>query len=132
MSTRMVLCWCAHVIFAQAEHGTTSPAWLITTSPRVAREVERIIPNVIDELERRHPETAARASWRDYGEIILVSSREEMAGLSDLYAAEHLEVHCEDLDWWLATLRNYGSLFLGEETCVSYGDKVSGPNHVLP
>ena len=90
------------------------------------------MPNIIDELERRQPGSAARTSWRDYGEIVLVSCREEMARLSDLYAPEHLEVHCKDLDWWVGNLHNYGSLFLGEETCVSYGDKVSGPNHVLP
>jgi len=119
-------------LLSQAEHGANSPAWLITTSPRVAGEVEGLMDGLISELERRQPSTASRVSWRDYGEIVLVENREEMAKLSDLYAAEHLEVHCEDLDWWLRSLRNYGSLFLGEETCVSYGDKTSGPNHVLP
>ncbi len=54
------------------------------------------------------------------------------AALSDDYASEHLEVHCADLDWWLKRLRNYGSLFLGEETTVAFGDKTSGPNHILP
>lgn len=57
---------------------------------------------------------------------------EDMCRVSDLYAAEHLEVMCADLNYFLHRLRNYGSLFLGEETCVSYGDKVSGPNHILP
>merc|ERR1711879_796986 len=66
------------------------------------------------------------------GEVVVVDTREEAVLVSDLYAAEHLEVHCADLEWWLASLKNYGSLFLGEETCVTYGDKTSGPNHVLP
>ena len=120
------------LLIAQAEHGTNSPAWLITTSQRVANEVQDIMQGLINELERRQPGSAVRVSWRDYGEIVVVSDREQMARLSDLYAAEHLEVHCQDLEWWLDNLCNYGSLFLGEETCVSYGDKTSGPNHVLP
>ena len=66
------------------------------------------------------------------GEIVVTDTNEEAAQVSDQYAAEHLEVQAEDLDWWLARLRNYGSLFLGEETNVSYGDKASGPNHILP
>jgi len=75
---------------------------------------------------------AAEAAWRDYGEIQVFKTREDAVKASDLYAAEHLEVHTEDLSWWHQNLRNYGSLFLGEETCVSHGDKCSGPNHVLP
>jgi sulfopropanediol 3-dehydrogenase len=75
---------------------------------------------------------AAGCAWRDYGEVILCSSREEMAQISDKYASEHLEVHTKDLKWWLENLTCYGSLFLGEETTVAYGDKTSGPNHVLP
>jgi sulfopropanediol 3-dehydrogenase len=75
---------------------------------------------------------AAGAAWRDYGEVILCSTREEMADISDKYASEHLEVHTKDLNWWLENLTCYGSLFLGEETTVAYGDKASGPNHVLP
>ena len=73
-----------------------------------------------------------RRAWRDYGEVVLCGSREEVAQVSDRYASEHLEVHAKDLDWWLARLTCYGSLFLGEETTVAYGDKASGPNHVLP
>ena len=64
--------------------------------------------------------------------MVLAESREEAARLSDAYAPEHLEVQAADLDWWLGRLRNYGSLFLGEETNVTYGDKSSGPNHILP
>jgi sulfopropanediol 3-dehydrogenase len=74
----------------------------------------------------------AEAAWRDYAEVILCEDREEMAATSDEYAPEHLTVQANDLDWWLDRLRCYGSLFLGEETTVSYGDKASGPNHVLP
>jgi sulfopropanediol 3-dehydrogenase len=118
-------------LVGQAEHGVESPAWLITTSRRLATEVAERIPGVIAALP---PEAAAAAgaAWRDYGEIVLTDTREEAAQASDAYAAEHLEVHAQDLDWWLARLTNYGSLFLGEETTVAYGDKTSGPNHILP
>jgi sulfopropanediol 3-dehydrogenase len=75
---------------------------------------------------------AASCAWRDYGEIILCDSREEIVKISDQYASEHLEIHAKDLDWWLEHLTCYGSLFLGEETTVAFGDKTSGPNHVLP
>ncbi|MFT5744096.1 MAG: sulfopropanediol 3-dehydrogenase, partial [Paracoccaceae bacterium] len=70
--------------------------------------------------------------WADYAEVVLCDDREEMAQVSDRYAPEHLHVQCADLDWWLARLTAYGSLFLGEETTVAFGDKASGPNHVLP
>ena len=89
------------------------------------------IPELIKELPEL-PRTSAEAAWRDYGEVILCDTDEEMAQISDQYAAEHLEVHAEKLDWWLKRLKNYGSLFLGEETTVAYGDKCSGPNHILP
>jgi sulfopropanediol 3-dehydrogenase len=118
-------------LVGQAEHGHESPAWLITSSRRVAEEVARLMPALIAAL----PPTArdaAGAAWRDYGEIVLCDSREEMVNVSDAYACEHLEVHCADLDWWHANLTNYGSLFLGEETNVAFGDKASGPNHILP
>jgi sulfopropanediol 3-dehydrogenase len=118
-------------LVGQAEHGHESPAWLMTSSKRVAREVAELIPQLIARL----PPTArdaARAAWRDYGEIVLCDTREEIATTSDAYACEHLEVHCTDLGWWHARLTNYGSLFLGEETNVAFGDKVSGPNHILP
>jgi sulfopropanediol 3-dehydrogenase len=118
-------------LVGQAEHGHESPAWLMTSSKRVAREVAELIPQLIARL----PPTAgdaASAAWRDYGEIVLCDTREEIAATSDAYACEHLEVHCTDLDWWHARLTNYGSLFLGEETNVAFGDKVSGPNHILP
>jgi len=118
-------------LVGQAEHGHESPAWLITTSRAVGSEVMRRVPLLIDAL----PPTArdaAGAAWRDYGEVVLCDSREEAAEVSDRYAPEHLEVHARDVDWWLATLTCYGSLFLGEETTVAFGDKASGPNHILP
>ena len=118
-------------LVGQAEHGHESPAWLFTTSEKLARDVMQRIPALIEAL----PPTArdaAGCAWRDYGEVIVCDSREEVAALSDRYASEHLEVHASDLNWWLDTLTCYGSLFLGEETTVAYGDKASGPNHVLP
>jgi len=116
-------------LVGQAEHGYDSPAVLIAISEDLAREVMKKVPEVIAALP--DPEVS-EASWRDYGEVIVVSTREEAARVSDEYASEHLEVQAEDLDWWLGRLTNYGSLFLGEESTVAYGDKTSGPNHILP
>lgn len=118
-------------LVGQAEHGHESPAWLMTTSRTLAEEVMRRVPELIAELPATARE-AAGAAWRDYGEVVLCSSREEVVKVSDEYASEHLEVHTSDLDWWLEHLTNYGSLFLGEETTVAFGDKTSGPNHILP
>jgi sulfopropanediol 3-dehydrogenase len=118
-------------LVGQAEHGHESPAWLFTTSRRLAEEVMQRMPALIEAL----PPTArdaAGSAWRDYGEVMLCDTRDEVVALSDRYASEHLEVHAADLDWWLKNLTCYGSLFLGEETTVAYGDKASGPNHVLP
>jgi len=118
-------------LVGQAEHGHESPAWLITTSRELAERVLALVPEMIAEL----PPTArdaAGAAWRDYGEVVLCGTREEAAQVSDQYASEHLEVQAADLDWWLGRLTNYGSLFLGEETTVAFGDKTSGPNHILP
>jgi sulfopropanediol 3-dehydrogenase len=118
-------------LVGQAEHGHESPAWLFTTSHALAEDVMRRVPPLIDAL----PPTArdaAGAAWRDYGEVIVCASREDAAAVSDRHAPEHLEVHARDLDWWLARLTSYGSLFLGEETTVAFGDKASGPNHILP
>jgi sulfopropanediol 3-dehydrogenase len=118
-------------LVGQAEHGHESPAWLITSSRHIADEVARRVPLLIALLPPTARDAAA-AAWRDYGEIVLCDHREEMVEVSDAYACEHLEVHCTELDWWHAHLTNYGSLFLGEETNVAFGDKVSGPNHILP
>eukprot|EP00949_MAST-11_sp_MAST-11-sp1_P001346 g1346.t1 len=121
-------------LVGQAEHGHDSPAVLVTTSRHVAEQVLALIPEKIASLQENQPQTAAAVAWRDYGEIIIASTREEMCAISDEIASEHLQVHCrrEELPWYHSRLRNYGSLFLGEETNVSYGDKCSGPNHVLP
>jgi sulfopropanediol 3-dehydrogenase len=118
-------------LLGQAEHGPDSPVWLITLSRKIGEEVIALMPNMIASL----PETArkaAEAAWRDYGEVILVDNREEACAISDQYASEHLHIQAADLNWWHKTLRNYGSLFLGEETTVAFGDKCSGPNHILP
>ena len=118
-------------LVGQAEHGIESPAWLISTSAPLAGMVLERVPKLIADLPK-DAAAAAGAAWRDYGEIVVADDREEAAQLSDEYAPEHLEVHARDLDWWLRRLTNYGSLFLGEETTVAYGDKTSGPNHILP
>lgn len=118
-------------LVGQAEHGPNSPAWLVTNSRALAQTVMERMPELIAALPELNSKSAGDA-WRDYGEVILVDSREEAVKISDTYASEHLEVHAGDLDWWLQNLRNYGSLFLGEETNVSFGDKTSGPNHILP
>ena len=118
-------------LVGQAEHGPNSPAWLIALSPAIAEETLKRIPAAIESLPPTNRESAARA-WQDVGEISVAENREEAAAMADDYAAEHVEVQCADLDWWLSRLRNYGSLFLGEETTVAFGDKTSGPNHILP
>jgi sulfopropanediol 3-dehydrogenase len=118
-------------LVGQAEHGHESPACLFTTSRALAERVMALVPGFVAGL----PPTArdaAGAAWRDYGEVVLCDTREEVAQVSDQHAPEHLEVHARDLDWWLARLTCYGSLFLGEETTVAFGDKTSGPNHILP
>ena len=118
-------------LVSQAEHGYNSPVWLITNNEALASKVMNLVPKLIDDLPETNRENAA-AAWRDYAEVIVCDNREEMAACSDEYAPEHLTVQADDLDWWLERLTCYGSLFLGEETTVSYGDKAAGTNHVLP
>lgn len=118
-------------LVGQAEHGYNSPVWLISLDRDLAQKVAELVPDYIETLPELNRDNA-RAAWRDYGEIMVCDSREEAVSVSDEYASEHLQIQADDLDWWLANLTNYGSLFLGEETTVAYGDKVSGPNHVLP
>jgi sulfopropanediol 3-dehydrogenase len=118
-------------LVGQAEHGHESPCWLFTSDRALAEKVLARVPALIDTLPEPARD-AAGAAWRDYGEVILCDTREELVEVSDRYASEHLEVHAADLDWWLENLTDYGSLFLGEETTVAYGDKASGPNHILP
>ena len=118
-------------LVGQAEHGYNSPAWLYTTSKQLAEKVIKRVSELIADLPEL-PRTSAEAAWRDYGEVVLCDNDEEMATISDKYAPEHLELHTENLKWFHNRLKNYGSLFVGEETTVAYGDKCSGTNHILP
>ena len=118
-------------LVGQAEHGYNSPVWLVTDDRALAEKVMLLVPALIEDLPELNRDNAY-AAWRDYAEIILCDTREEMAATSDAYAPEHLTVQAQDLDWWLNRLSCYGSLFLGEETTVAFGDKASGTNHVLP
>ena len=118
-------------LVGQAEHGWNSPVWLVTSDAGLAARVIALVPELIDTLPHVNRDSA-RAAWADFAEVILCDSAEEMARVADDYAPEHLHVQAEDLGWWLDRLSAYGSLFLGKETTVSFGDKTSGPNHVLP
>ena len=118
-------------LISQAEHGPDSPAWLFTNSRNLADAVMSQLSARIEALPEPS-RTNADSAWRDYGEVILCNTDEELARISDEYAAEHLELQTQNNDWFVARLKNYGSLFIGEETTVSYGDKCSGTNHILP
>jgi len=118
-------------LVGQAEHGLDSPAWLVTTDRGLAEDVMARMPGLIAGLPEVQRD-AAEAAWRDYGEVVLCDTDEEAAQVSDDYAPEHLEVQTANLDWYTDRLRNYGSLFVGEETTVAFGDKCSGTNHILP
>lgn len=118
-------------LVGQAEHGYNSPVWLITDDRALAEEVMARVPALIATLPELNAQNAT-AAWRDYAEVFLCDTREEMAVLADEMAPEHLHVQAGDLDWWLNRLTCYGSLFLGEDTTVAFGDKASGTNHVLP
>jgi sulfopropanediol 3-dehydrogenase len=116
-------------LLGQAEHGPDSPAWLFTTSEKFGRAVLAEIELQLPTLPTRE---VASVAWRDFGEVILVESDEECAAISDEYAPEHLEVQTARDDWYLSRLKNYGSLFVGEQSTVAYGDKGVGTNHTLP
>ncbi len=118
-------------LMSQAEHGHTSPVWLATTDRTLADFVMTRVPEMIATLPEPN-QGAARAAWDDFAEVVLCGTREDMAQYADMKAAEHLHVQTRDLGWWRDRLRAYGSLFLGENTTVSFGDKSAGPNHVLP
>lgn len=118
-------------LVGQAEHGFDSPAWLIVRDRKMGEDVAGRMQPLIDKLPTVQRE-AATAAWRDYGEIVYCSTDEEAAAVSDEYAPEHLEIHTDNLDWYVNRLKNYGSLFVGEETTVAFGDKCSGTNHILP
>ena len=121
----------AYDLVGQAEHGYNSPAWLFTKSKKIADYVLQRVPELIEDLPDL-PRENSGAAWRDYGEVILCDTDEEIAKVSDDYAPEHLEVQTKNLQWYHDRLKNYGSLFIGEETTVAYGDKCSGTNHILP
>lgn len=116
-------------LVSQAEHGPNSPVWLFTDSRELGEKVLEIMPKVIADMPNAD---VCEAAWRDHGVVILGDSREEVAKVSDQWACEHLQVLADDLEWWKANLNNYGSLFLGEGSTVSHGDKCSGTNHILP
>lgn len=116
-------------LVSQAEHGLNSPVWLFTTSRELGLKVLELIPRLAADMP--DPSVPATA-WEDYGEVIFCPTREELAEVSDRYAAEHVQVMTEDLPWWLGRLSAYGSLFLGEGSTVPHGDKCSGTNHILP
>lgn len=116
-------------LLGQAEHGPTSPAILATTSERVGRET---IAEVERWLETWPTAAVAGAAWRDHGAVLLCENDEELVAVADGIAPEHLEVQTSDPSWFVARLRNYGSLFVGTHATVTYSDKAIGTNHVLP
>ncbi|MXY41793.1 MAG: histidinol dehydrogenase [Rhodospirillaceae bacterium] len=118
-------------LVGQAEHGYNSPVWLATTHRPLAERVLELVPLCIETLPDLNRKSA-EAAWQDMAEVMVVSDRETLVRIADDYAPEHLHVQAADLDWFLGRLQCYGSLFLGEETTVAYGDKSAGPNHVLP
>ena len=120
---------CAADLLGQAEHGPNSPAVLLTTSEKLARDTMREVERQLTVLP-----TAAIAgkAWADYGQVILADDEDEMVRVADEIASEHVQVMTRDPDRFLRDMRNYGALFLGERTNVSYGDKVIGTNHTLP
>lgn len=116
-------------LLSQAEHGPDSPAILITTSESLGR-------TVIDHIDRILPDMPTKdfagAAWRDHGQVIVVESLDEAYALADDFASEHVQILTQEPRLALDAMKNYGALFLGEGTCVSYGDKVIGTNHTLP
>ncbi len=114
---------------SQAEHGVNSPVWLFTTSQSLAEKVLKLVPMIAADMPNAE---VVMQAWNDYGEIIVCDNREEVVKISDQYASEHLQIMAEDLEWWKQNLNNYGSLFLGEGSTVTHGDKCSGTNHILP
>ena len=120
---------CAADLLGQAEHGPTSPATLLTNSESLARQTMAEVDRQLGILPTA--EIAGQA-WRDYGQVIVCDTLDEMVAVADEIAAEHVQVMTEDPDWFLDRMTNYGALFLGPRTNVSYGDKVIGTNHTLP
>ena len=120
---------CATDLLGQAEHGPTSPAILLTDSEQLALDT---MAQVEKQLETLSTADIASVAWRDYGQVIVCDTRMEMLQVADELAAEHVQVMTRDADYFLENMTNYGALFLGAETNVSYGDKVVGTNHTLP
>jgi len=120
---------CAADLLGQAEHGPNSPAILLTTSEKLAHDT---LAAITRQLEWLPTAKIAEAAWRDYGQIILAEDEAEMVTVADQIASEHVQVMTRDPDYFLANMTNYGALFLGDLTNVSYGDKVIGTNHTLP
>jgi sulfopropanediol 3-dehydrogenase len=116
-------------LLGQAEHGPTSPAILLTDSEQLARDT---MAEVERQLKSLPTADVAGQAWRDYGQVIVCDTRDEMLAEADRIASEHVQVMTRDDDFFLDNMRNYGALFLGPETNVSYGDKVIGTNHTLP
>ena len=120
---------CATDLLGQAEHGPTSPAILLTNSENLAKQTMEEVDRQLKTLSTS--DTAAPA-WRDYGQVIVADSYDEMVEIANDLAFEHVQVMTDRDDWFLENMSNYGSLFLGPRTNVSYGDKVIGTNHTLP
>jgi sulfopropanediol 3-dehydrogenase len=120
---------CATDLLGQAEHGPNSPAILLTNSEKLARET---MAEVERQLKTLSTGAVAGQAWKDYGQIIVCDTYDEMVQEADRIASEHVQVMTKDPDYFLRKMTNYGALFLGPETNVSYGDKVIGTNHTLP
>jgi len=120
---------CATDLLGQAEHGPTSPAVLITNSEKLAKDTMAEVERLLSILPTAD---AAGQAWKDYGEVIVCDSVDEMVAEADRVASEHVQVMTRDPDYFLNNMTNYGSLFLGPRTNVAYGDKVIGTNHTLP
>ncbi|MEZ8140817.1 histidinol dehydrogenase [Enterovibrio norvegicus FF-33] len=116
-------------LVSQAEHGPNSPVWLFTTDKALGQKVIELMPHVIADMPNAD---VCEAAWRDHGVVIVCDDREEAAKVSDEWACEHVQVQAADLVWWKENLTNYGSLFLGEGSTVTHGDKCAGTNHILP
>lgn len=116
-------------LLSQAEHGPDSPAVLLTNSENLANEVNQYVNKILEDMPTKE---FAEPAWRDWGEIRVTRSLDDAFRLADEYAFEHVQILTSNPRIALDQMTNYGALFLGEETCVSYGDKVIGTNHVLP
>jgi sulfopropanediol 3-dehydrogenase len=120
---------CATDLLGQAEHGPDSPAILLTTSEKLARETIREVERLLQILPTRE---IASVSWARFGEVIVAESKQEMLDIANRIASEHVQVMTDDDEFFLDNMTNYGALFLGPRTNVSFGDKVIGTNHTLP